>query len=62
MEEVAKYRAQESVLKQRVEQKQVIAKKLPIYMYMTQETLQNLTNSVEILHEFCANSVNLLHR
>ena len=28
---------------------------------MTQETLENLTNSVEILHEFSSDSVNLLY-
>ena len=36
MEEVEKYRAQESVLKHRVEQKQVTAKKL--HMYMVHDT------------------------
>ena len=30
--------------------------------YMTQETVQNLMNSVEILREFHAESVNLLHK
>ena len=62
MEKVAKYKAQESVLKQRVEQKQVTAKISPYIQYMAQVTSQNPTNSLEILHEFCAESVNLLHK
>ena len=60
MDEVAKYRAQESVLKQRVVQKQVTAKKLPIYMV---HDTRNFTKSDELRGtsawlscEFCKSS------
>ena len=60
MEEVEKYRAQESVLKQRLEQKQVTSKYL--HMYTVHDT-KHFTKSDKFCvnsHEFSVHSVNLL--